>query len=341
MREICFPGSSKGAVILFRKLYKEANECIHGDRAIIDRAFEAAEKPEKKKSNVFKFSAIGTAAAAVIIAGAVFAQYEIFMKPAENMIEQSTEAGLDAGGIFAAESAFDEEAEIISEPEADDTRIEPRSADGDAETLKEAKKSEESLPEEISAPSEAVREVELKEDTAAVNDAAAEEDDGFAENGEMFSYYSGSSAVTGASGGGARSMKASLEEETADSVKTVNYSAEEYFEYISFDVSKLSLPEGLSFNIEEEYTLSVDDDGNLLGDTVIFTASDGERYVSLMTSRLEVISRNAADGENVSVTEEGEYISAYITKNGAYLTLTFVNVPRAEADGVIGQILND
>lgn len=63
---------------MFRDLYKKANEEIKGDRAVLDRAFLQAAQPERKKNPVFKYSFIGTAVAAVMVLGAVFANPSVF-----------------------------------------------------------------------------------------------------------------------------------------------------------------------------------------------------------------------------------------------------------------------
>ena len=63
---------------MFKDLYKQANEDIKGDRVILEKAFEMAAKPEKKKLPVLKYSYIGTAVAAVVVIGAVFVNSQIF-----------------------------------------------------------------------------------------------------------------------------------------------------------------------------------------------------------------------------------------------------------------------
>ncbi len=70
---------------MFRELYKEANDNIKGDRAILDKAFLKAAQPEMKKSPLLKYSFVGTAAAAVLVLGAVFLNADIFMEKTQNM----------------------------------------------------------------------------------------------------------------------------------------------------------------------------------------------------------------------------------------------------------------
>ncbi len=65
---------------MFRNVYKEANDCIKGDREILDRAFLQAAQIEKRKSPIMRFSVAGTAVAAVLILGAVFMNSELFFE---------------------------------------------------------------------------------------------------------------------------------------------------------------------------------------------------------------------------------------------------------------------
>lgn len=81
---------------MFRELYKQANDEIKGDRQILDKAFELAQKPEKKPLPIFKYSFVGTAVAAVILLGAIFANTEVFMK-------KTVEPTVDGSGEITTE----------------------------------------------------------------------------------------------------------------------------------------------------------------------------------------------------------------------------------------------
>ncbi len=70
---------------MFRELYKEANDNIKGDRAILDKAFLKAAQPEKTKSPILRYSFVGTCAAAVLVLGAVFLNADVFMEKTQNM----------------------------------------------------------------------------------------------------------------------------------------------------------------------------------------------------------------------------------------------------------------
>ena len=63
---------------MFREVYKQANEEIKGDKLIIEKAFQKAAAPVKKKTPVFRYSFVGTCAAAVLIFGVVFMNSELF-----------------------------------------------------------------------------------------------------------------------------------------------------------------------------------------------------------------------------------------------------------------------
>lgn len=70
---------------MFRDLYTKANDDIKGDRAILDRAFLQAAQPVKKKSPVIKYSFVGTAVAAAVVLGAVFANPSLFTDRSEDL----------------------------------------------------------------------------------------------------------------------------------------------------------------------------------------------------------------------------------------------------------------
>lgn len=70
---------------MFKDVYKKANDDIKGDRAILDRAFLQAAQPVKKTSPVIKYSFVGTAVAAVLVLGAVFANPSVFTNRSEDL----------------------------------------------------------------------------------------------------------------------------------------------------------------------------------------------------------------------------------------------------------------
>jgi hypothetical protein len=239
----CFPKSSKGAMILFRKIYKEANDSIHGDRAVLDRAFEMAEKPEKKEKKILKYSFVGTAAAAVLIVCALFVNYKLLPLSAVDM------------------------------EEAEDTTYE--SADLGLESRKQ------------------------------------------------------SSSAT-----------ADYANLVAEDKNTVSYTAEEYFDYIGIDLSKIELPKDMSLDIEKSYSLTEDDNGNLSGDVVIFTSSGGE--ISVMTSRIEdvqwAIDMYEKAGENMAVMDDGQFVTLYMIKDGTSVTIEGENISADEIKDIAKQI---
>lgn len=87
---------------MFRDLYKEANDNIKGDRAILDRAFLQAAQPEKKKSPVFKYSFVGTAVAAVMVIGAVFANPTVFTNKSETIGVDESSTPTENATVFKA-----------------------------------------------------------------------------------------------------------------------------------------------------------------------------------------------------------------------------------------------
>ncbi len=111
---------------MFRDLYKEANDNIKGDRAILDRAFLQAAQPEKKKSPVFKYSFVGTAVAAVMVIGAVFANPTVFTNKSETIGVDESSTSTENATVFRAKednvTAENNEIAIVSSIE-DETPI--------------------------------------------------------------------------------------------------------------------------------------------------------------------------------------------------------------------------
>ncbi|MGM9550728.1 MAG: hypothetical protein ACI3XA_00555 [Clostridia bacterium] len=70
---------------MFKDVYKSANDCIKGDREILDKAFLQAAQPEKTSSPIWKFSALGTAVVAVVVAGAIFMNSELFLEKGKDI----------------------------------------------------------------------------------------------------------------------------------------------------------------------------------------------------------------------------------------------------------------
>lgn len=330
-------------MILFREIYKEANDSVHGDRKIIDRAFEAAEKPEKRKSRVLKYSFIGTAAAAVLVAGAVFVNYSLVKLPVEEIPAGMTE-----------QSEEDETASVSQEEQYDTVVTMEAAVPKTAQNEKQYFSANET---ESISDSGAQKNGEMKENTSGAAGGAEDEysDEVLTESASEakgtdtdMPRYVKSGKMTGSeeafddSRSGAE--VAMMTETAADIVAdAVTYTAEEYFEYIGIDFSKLSLPEGLKFDINESYTLSADKNGEILGDVASFTAFNAGRGISVMTSRTEDI-RWEIDAcekvsENVSVLEDGVYTTLYAVKDGAYIAVFFENIPKEEMRDFTEQIL--
>ena len=81
---------------MFRNVYKSANDEIKGDRALLENVYARAYAPKKKVTPIYKYSFATTAVAAVIVAGAVFANLNLFTDkvnniPKQNIIENETE----------------------------------------------------------------------------------------------------------------------------------------------------------------------------------------------------------------------------------------------------------
>lgn len=70
---------------MFRNIYKSANDEIKGNREILEQVYLKAYAQKKSPAPIFRYSFATTAIAAVIIAGAVFANTNMFTDKIENM----------------------------------------------------------------------------------------------------------------------------------------------------------------------------------------------------------------------------------------------------------------
>lgn len=342
---------------MFRKIYKEANNSIHGDRAILDRAFEMAKKPAEKKSSILKYSFIGTAAAAVIVAGAVFVNYDLLKLTAGNTaVTEPTEGTETAEAVYADEETRDD---TIIPTEA--------AAPNESRTVEEEKKSESAAAAVENRAEENTRRYEVVKEDAFVEEDAAEEAAFEAEEFEKFEEFTEPEYRTEATDGGVsastyggRSMLTGREEASDDSEgsteimvasgmggnsgrSVITYTAQEYCDYIGIDFSTLSLPEGLAFDIKESYILGVNADGEIVEDAAVFSAVGDEREISVMTGRVEdvqwAIDMYEKVSDNMSVFDDGSTVTVYAIKDGTSVTAYFENIPDEEIKAFVEQIM--
>lgn len=366
----------------FKKLYKEANDRIKGDRRVIDAAFEkaASEKTAsegtKKRTNIIKYSFLGTAAAAIIVICAIAGNFELFRLD-ENAATESPAADAEReteAGNAKASTESDAAAETEGEPQTVNEGEKENVAKSDKETP--ARTESGATPAEAESAPDVQRitgsgEKKSAEDNGGEKDESVEESD--ENDAEDMSNYkptepkqsytltiSGQSG--GGSGGGSSGAVTGLPKGAGDATEaaddygettmtfldeslgeTAIYTAEEYFNYIGTDLSALSLPYGMELDIMPEYTLSVDENGEISGDTAFFTAQSAEKRLEIMTSRIESVSW-AVDmykktGENTSEFDDGANVTVYAVKDGASFTLSFENFEKAERDSVVNQII--
>lgn len=326
---------------MFRKIYKEANNSIHGDRAVLDRAFEMAEKPAEKKSNILKYSFIGTAAAAVLVAGAVFINYDLLKLPTED-VSQGTETAESVP--FSEEISYD----AITPTEA--------AAPKESRTVKAEKKSSSAANAEDKHEERAQREDASAADYAVENNGDTSEElptlEASAEitaSGSSAALYGRNNAQTDSNeawddfseDAGIMVMSDNMAENSDRSV--ISYTSQEYYNYIGIDFSKLSLPEGLAFDIKESYILSVNSDGEIVGDTAVFSAFNDECEIAVMTGRVEdvqwAIDMYEKVSDNMSVFDDGLCVTVYAIKDGTSVTAFFENIPKEEIQAFMEQIM--
>ncbi|MBQ9758058.1 MAG: hypothetical protein IJW15_06590 [Clostridia bacterium] len=139
---------------MFRKYYKEANDSLEPNRALIDEIFEKAKK--KEKSKIYKLAArYGTAMAAVLVIAAT----AVFYPQIKNLNEQLPVTVSETGGgeVLAGESIENESMRTIVP--AEENQGMPKAETNDAVVTqekfssdainKEAMRSEQAITEDL------------------------------------------------------------------------------------------------------------------------------------------------------------------------------------------------
>ncbi|MCD8049421.1 MAG: hypothetical protein LUG52_07465 [Clostridia bacterium] len=366
---------------MYKRIYKKACEEIKGDRdAILNKAFERAaqpeKQPEKKKSPILKYSFVGTAAAAVIVAGAVIFNWDVFKMPlddivsedsADAVVEESAEVGSESEDeVVMPEDETEETAQrvVVTEEPAAETETEARTAPKVWEATEEA--AAENIIEETE-DAETATEFVLSRGRSMTLETTDEEEALEENAGEnMSNSRTSSSSSAGSSGGAGAKTEVVMIEDDEDydydddydddfsggtmmlttgwsgvdyDVEALTY--EEYINYLGFDVAGIELPEGMSFDLIEEsvYEIYTDEAGEIADDAAMFSASGGEKSITIMATRMIALDEEFEAYENVAanVARNGDY-AIYAVKNGAYITIEFDNVESEEIDAIVGQM---
>lgn len=341
----------------FKKVYKEANDSIKGDRSIL---YNLGEKENKKKVIALKkvYTFAGCAAALVIVC-AVTALPEHLMSDKDlydtavqgvsgKITAESvdlTEAGLEAASdaeskdmlkteqdeerllenensesASAVKNTYDYKKDITADKETESLSINSESFEG-----AEKKVSEESENAVMSASVFSVR--AMNEDA----DRAAEE------NGAMTEYENNKASEnisnddippgavgSGSSGGGAvRSSRAA-----SDEVESV--SVEKLFDAARIDKDNLKL-EGFELEIPQNAEVIISDDGSYSYRACLYLYDGEEKSINLTIS-------TKGEKENFSILNSGNIVSALYETLDKKIEISAVNVSEEEISGYINKI---
>lgn len=342
---------------MFKDIYKEACNEICGDKkAILDKAFERAAIPKKKTRPVWKYSVIGTAAAAIIIVGAVFMNMELFTTSSRDIKEMETvfeneklkssktsDAGQDNDMTLPTEQK--EQAEQKADEQGSVNR---------KERVSSAEK-EEYTEDSAAAPGKNIQE---KPEDTVVDEVAAES------NNNDDTLPTEHEPATGGSGGGSGASNKenmflySMRRGNMDlQKKTMTYA--EYAAYLGYDISTIIMPDGIApVIIPDECEVFLNKDGDIVEDTMFFTNNSEEKPVYVTTGRIFSVEWALPNGANIAsevvendeetngadndseVPENGEETNGviYAMKDGASIMIECFNVNAGEIESIEAQL---
>ncbi len=348
---------------MIEKIYKEACDEIHGDRkAILDKAFERAQKPVKRRNPVLKYSVIGTAAAAVLIAGAIFINIDLLKITEPKNFEDNAVISESASEAKETENAVtnEKETEVVYESETkpqtvnkaekSTVKTENRKAvrysvkkDVQKEASGAANDSGEEQKEEKSM-AQAVREAEPVTDqvymmTADSNNSAERRTEPpLEENGiEAYSYddddSDDDSYLEPTAGMKNAGMYGTANRNYEEKVMTYD----EYKEYLGFDVTALAMPEGTApIETPDKCVVTLDENGEIVDDIVVFENKDEAKPVVITAGKLLDVSWALKDGNTEAIVSEESGV-IYAQKDGAGFIVECTNMAGEEIHAIEAQ----
>ena len=304
----------------FKEIYKNANNSIQADRALINTIYEKAEK--SKKTKVINYSVFGSFAAAAAVFVLVF-----------NTVNFNTGKvkGIDTQ-IANIDTKQAEQSDILSNTE---------------KTLpKEDYKAEENITYNYTADTKLT-----EERTADVPKAAPEESTVFEtesitdstaqlEESDSTVYDNMKRAASGGGGGSAQAgsgiMTASLDApETDNGLSFEFYASDEYYNYIGInpmDIAKI--PNDMAFSEFYGADITTDTNGIIVNDTAIFTAfnSTMEKSIAIEVTKLTTELKNTAESNDET------FKTTAFTSNGCNFSVTAFNISNEEFDTLIASM---
>ncbi len=312
---------------MFRDLYKNANENIKGDKAILEEVYKRASEKEKGHTLLFRYSFVGTAVAAVILMGALFVNSDIFMTKTKEMSELKLP---DEDNVIENDAAKDENSQIMRAEVTDEVI----SVDDGEEELYHKEAVEEKTTENGTA--EKKTESAVKNDAVLKNELSTDKEN----NPQLTQKGEDTKAIID------EDMEVGLfiledgEDELYDTEisehKTI--SEDEFYSYLGVDLRSITYPAGMMGRVngfvqidgKNKFIAQLDEEGNVVKESIVavVTASDasGEKKLNAVVMPLT----RKKGGEFIS--EKDDIIKAYIESNTAKTDIEMHGLSRMEAE---------
>ncbi len=364
-------------MIMIEKIYKEACDEIHGDKkAILDKAFERAQKPVKRRNPVLKYSVIGTAAAAVLIAGAIFINIDLFKITEPKNFEDDAVISESASDVKESENVVDdeEETQVVYESETKPQSV--NKAEESAAKTENKKAAENSVKKdakkEASGAVKDMREENAKKDVpsemaenGAVNDSGEvkkaeksmkrsisgtepESNQVYMMTADSDSYRADIYTEPQPEANGIEAYSDDDDDYNSEPTAGMYGSSnraydekvmtyDEYKEYLGFDVTALVMPQGTApIEAPDKCVLTVDDSGEIVDDIVVFENKDEAKPVVVTAGRLLDVSWALKDGNTEAIVFEESSV-IYAKKDGASFIVECENMASEEVHAIEAQ----
>lgn len=348
----------------FKKLYKQTNDNIHGDRKLIDAIYEKADS--KIQFNIHAVS-LCVASLLVVISLSVLPKFyggevtdntsdleqgrKITYKDTENITYDLTKESIDESEKTSPENEMTMSTPAISATNADDNlqSTKPNTQDEAAfyeQHNKNTNPKIEADKDTATTPYENTPNTEAENSTAEnayIKQRASE--------GNTSSAHSASAG--GGSGGGSAASGFSL---STDEETTTEYmSVPAYEDYLGIDLNGLfsQLPQGMEMKLPDSISLIKDSkNGNYTDDSYTFVALDEavpSRFLGITITKLdskfkenfESYEKTMINGCEIAIIRNDSSNSAYFQHKGVLISIISFDVSNEDFDSFIKNITNN
>ncbi len=282
----------------FKEAYKNANNSIHADRALIDRIYIKAQ--QQKKTKVINYSIFGSLAAAAAVFVLVF-----------NAINMGS-GKINGGETYVAHG--DLKARVATEE------------------IKTAEKTEKNVPNDTADLT-----LKQEQNSKAAVESTDIKTETVQEDVRYDTFNTTSSAVGSLSGASDIAMAGIEYEESMEDAFSPyeSYTANEYYDYIGSDViSVAKIPSDMKFEKFNGADITKDENGSIIADTGTFIAYDAlkEKSITIEVTKIPQMTRGAALNDTDGLK------TVQIVKDDLIYTITAFNVTDGEIDELVASL---